>query len=319
MTTGASQLAAGKFIIALVLFIFPVVSFAQQPKWVKSEHDVYYPQATFLTAVGKGQTLKDAEADSKKLIVSRFADKLAENGIDGKTAEGAETLLLKPYKTAYTHKDGGSYYVFGAVDKNLVAMDCKDQISVIEGRIHDKIDILDTSNAKPTGKIKQIDEILLLYSQESFLNMLAGFLRDSRITSEVSSFERDSLADLKKELYKNVNFVLRNKNFNDAKVQAFCSENGIAVLSSAPAEHSGEKSYAYIDTKIQLSTAGSGKYSWTAEVIVTDGKDDGTALYSDKSSGEESSPVETAAKEKARLFAEEALNDMIIKFLKTTL
>lgn len=305
--------------IVLALFIFTSLSFAEQPKWVKTEQNVYYPQETFLTAVGKGRSLKEAEADSQKLIVSRFIDKLAENGVDRKTAEDAEVLLLKPYKAAYNYKEGDMYYVFGAVDKNLVAMDCKDQISVLEGRIHDKIDILDTSNAGAAGKIKQIDEILSLYSRESFLNMLTGFLKDSSIASEVSNFERDKLVESRKELYKNVYYVFRNKNFNDAKAGAFCSENGIVVLSALPAEADNEKAYIYIDAKTGILKGASDKYSWTAEVVFTDAKDESIVLNSDKSSGEESSPVEDAAKEKARLSAEEALNAMIIKFLKTTL
>ena len=304
-------------------FYFAVTAFASLPQWAKTEKNATYPEDTFVTAVGKGKTLKDADISAQRRITEKVNTNILTS--DKNEKSDLSVRFLKYFERPLSYNDAAdkTYYVFAIADKNSVRIDIENEIYLIQRQIMQKIAILETSVAGITAKINEIDSILALFGREDYFNSLKNLLKAESVTySQDESFEREKLGIQKKELYSKINYYIGSEEINTPKTQAIFADNGVVLLSKLPPAPVAGKAFVTINCKTQIIKTESQegyKYDWITDVSVNDSFDERISIYSNTSAGSESSPVESAAKEKARLSAEAEIYDTLEKFIKSTL
>ncbi|MCL2485023.1 MAG: hypothetical protein FWF00_05345 [Endomicrobia bacterium] len=311
--------------ILSLLFLFavvPVFASAPGPQWIKTEKHINYPNDTFITRVGKGSTFKEAESAAKRIIVNEIVNAIQKSGFTIRKADKLDAFILRSYASSlsYNNKAAGEFYVFGTVNRNTIRMDIEKEILSVRGNAIHNLRKLDDSVSNTVQKIREVDNVLAKYRHEDVMILLKQYLKGDNLILESPTFEKERLIDERIELFQKVSYVLKVDDFNTARVKKFFSENGLVLLPSVPDQSLGRDIIA-INCKKDISESSYNegfKYDWTAEVSFTDAYNPGVVIYSNSSSGSESSAIEHAAGEKARLSAEQELNDIIFDFLKTT-
>jgi len=307
-----------------LLFLFAFIpAFAAIPEWVKTGNNVNYPKHTFITAVGKGADLKEAEISARNAIVNEIFNSIKKSGGKIYKTDNLDFFILKSYSSSLSYNDRstGEFYVLGTVNKNLIRMDIENEILLVERDTIYNLMALDESVSKTVQKIKEIDGILERYRHYDIMILLKQYLKGEPLVLEPLSFERERLARQRKDLFKKVSYFLKGSGFDNAKVKKFFSENGLVLLNAVPDENS-EKDVITINCSKSVLKRVSREgfaYDWVADVVFADAYNSDIVINSDTSAGEEYCAVENDAKEKAGLSAESELNNMICDFLKTTL
>ncbi len=312
--------------IILTVFIsfhFSISVFAALPQWVKTEKNIAYSEERFITAVGKGKTLKQAEISAQKRISEKVNVNFLKTDKDEKSDLSARFLKYFLSPLSYNDAANKTYYVFATADKNSVLIDIENEIYLLQGQIMQKTAILETSVADITAKIKEIDSILALFEREDYFNSLKSILKpDSMILSGSDTFEREKLNMEKKELFSNIAYFIKSEDINTPRINSIFSENGVIIVSRLPSSPIEGKAFVIIECNTQFIKTDEEegfRYDWINDLYFKDAFDTKTVLYSNTSAGSESSPVEKAAKEKARLASEAEVYDVISKFIKSTL
>ncbi|MDR1941768.1 MAG: hypothetical protein LBQ47_05520 [Endomicrobium sp.] len=311
-------------ILAAALFFAGTSAFAALPSWVSSGKLPHsYPADTFIAAVGSGADMREAETSARKNIVEKVVSKLKERGAPIIKMD-IDILLLKSFETVASHHDaaGKIFYAQGVINKNIAVMDVNDLEFALDGEIMILIKAVDVSSSDAAGKIREIDNVLSLYAKQSFLELFKSVLRGSASYEEPVSFERDKLKALKKELYREVSFYAPQTDFDFSKIRDFCSSNSIKFLLSLPerAQNGVMSINASLRFLKPFSEGASGfKCDWIADVVIADAYNENSVLFSNTHSGQENGSSPEDADLKAKTAAEAALNEIIIKFLKTVI
>jgi hypothetical protein len=310
------------FISFLFVFIAHFVLAAELPAWIKNGASSRYPSEQFLTAVGKGETEKEAGADSQKNIIQNITNMLVSKGIEKAKVSVSPATLIKSFETGYSYNDKENkiYYVFGIVDKNMARINIEDDLYASEQALQYRTAIYETSNLSVVPKIKAINELLELYSRRDSIITLKRALADNVVNIEVGEFEREKLAMDKKKLLNNIVYYISAENFDTSKLIKLARENGIDIIGSLPpAAPSADKGVVIINCKIQAErTPDKDKisYDWVADLVLSDAFNENTVLYSDTSAGDESGADEIQARSKAFASAEKEMNLTMENFFK---
>ena len=312
-----------KTTVLSLFFLFAFIpAFAAVPEWVKTGNNINYPKHIFITAVGKGADLKEAEISAKNAIVNEIFDLIKKGGGKIYKTDNIDFFILKSYSSSlsYNDKTSGEFYVLGTVNKNLIRMDIENEILLVERDEIYNLKALDESVSGIVQKIREIDGVLERYRRYDIMILLKQHLKGESLVLEQMSFERERLVGHRKELFKKVSYSLKGDNFDNAKIKKFFSENGLVLLNAVPDENP-EKGVITINCSKSVLKRGLREgfaYDWIADVVFADAYDFGIIINSGTSAGEEYSAVENEAKAKAGILAESELNNMICDFLKTT-
>lgn len=308
---------------AVFCFCFTSSVFAALPQWANTGKNAAYPEETFITAVGKGKTLKEADAFAQKKISETVNVNILMTQADEKSDLSARFLKYFERPLSYNDAVNKTYYVFAIADKNSVRIDIENEIDLIQRQIMQKFDILETSVAGITEKIIEIDSILSLYEREDYFTSLKNILKPGGPAySQNDGFERQQLIMRKKELFSKIAYYIKSEEADTPKIQSVFADNGIVLLSRLPSAPVTGKAFVIIecDTQLVRTDVEEGfRYDWIADITLKDAFDRQITVYSKTSAGFESSPVEGAAKEKARLAAEAEIYEVISNFIKNTL
>jgi hypothetical protein len=310
------------FISFLFVCIPYFVLAADLPAWIKNGKSSRYPSEQFLTAVGKGETEKEAAADSQKNIIQNVTDMLVSKGIEKTKISVSPATIIRSFETGYSYNDKENkvYYVFGTVDKNMARINIEDDLYASEQALQYRTAIYETSNLSAVPKIRAINELLELYSRRDSIITLKKALTDNIVNIEVGEFEREKLAMDKKKLLNNIVYYINAENFDTSKIIKFARENNVDIIGSLPsAAPSADKGVVIVSCKIQadrMPDKDKISYDWVADLVLSDAFNEKTVLHSDTSAGDESGADETQARSKAFASAEKEMNLMAEKFFK---
>ena len=304
------------------LFAAGIVFSAELPSWVKSGKSSKYPQDQFLTAVGKGETEREAVSDSQNNITQHLLDTLASFGIQKAKLDISPTLFKSYSKAhAYNDKDSGAVYAFGAVDKNMLRINIEDDLYASAQEIQRRHSILDTSNFSVIPKIKAINGLLDLYERKDSVIALKKALYSGIVNPETEEFEREKLIIERKKLFDSVVYYVAADGFDTKKLLKYLEENRFDVIPELPSNPvSSNKGIITINCRVQINKAVNkegNSYDWVADLVLNDAFNENTVLYSKTAAGDENGKDSDEAKLKAGISSEIEMNRLAEEFFKS--
>jgi hypothetical protein len=313
-----------KILISFLFICVPsFVLSAEPPAWAKTGKSAKYPQEQFLTAVGKGADENDAAADSQRNIIQNVTDILVSIGLEKAKVNISPATLLKSFEKAYSYNDksGGTYYVFGVVDKNMARINIEDDLYEIERALQYRTAIYETSRFSLIPKIRAINELLELYDRKDSIDTLKKALTASVADIKVGEFEREKLAIERKKLFESIVYYIASENFDARQLQKYMADNHHDIITELPKKPvDSDKGVIVFSCKIQVSKTPEktdNSFDWIADLVLSDAFNENTVLYSKTAAGEENGADDNEAGAKALAAAQSEMNIMAQEFFKS--